>query len=829
MKKIYVILFPFLFIYAFAQQERLLNSEKWEFYEQGKSPSYSATIPGTVHLDLMKNNLILDPFKDENEKSVQWIENKDWCYQTTFLLSEAEFLHQNIELEFLGLDTFADIFLNGKLIKSTDNMFRTWTIPVKNYLIPGKNALKIQFKSSVKEGNRLAKKIPFDLPETPRSVVRKAQYQFGWDWGPRLVTTGIWKAVKLRFWDTAIINSVLIEQKNLTAEKATLIFHLSTSTQLQGEYTVNINEKSYPVSLNKGIGKIDLPYEIISPQLWQPNGWGKPHLYHFTTKLLQGGETIDSKELTTGIRSINLIQKEDKQGESFYFEVNGKPLYAKGANWIPADSFTPRISKEKYKKLIEEAKNSHFNMIRVWGGGIYEDDEFYKLCDENGILVWQDFMFAGSFYPSDEAFIKNVKQEVRDQVTRLHNHPSIALWCGNNEVLEALVNWGYQKKLNYNAKAFQQVFEDYSKIFQEVIPEALYETIPFEKEKNLYWPTSPEIGWGHPESLTQGDSHYWGVWWGEEPFEIYNQKVGRFMSEYGFQGMPAVSTFEKMFKKNPDLSLKNKVIRTHEKNSRGWEIITNYLQRDYPIPKDFSKFVYVSQLLQARGMKIAIEAHRRNTPYNMGSLYWQLNDCWPVVSWSSIDYYGNLKALQYQVRRSFEPISILAEEKEGQLLISAINDGLEPISQPLLEISVYHFNKPLPIKTINIDNENSLERVLKMGSVPLENLISEKERENTVLKLVLKNRTGDLLAENTYYFSRPKDLQLQKPNFLVKKISEKEVEITTDVVAKDIYLDNKTGNLSDNFFDLFPGEKKIISCENPINIKEIISLYDILK
>ncbi|MFP3593891.1 beta-mannosidase [Chryseobacterium sp. SIMBA_038] len=819
------ILFAFLFIQniIFAQfSERNLSSGKWQFKNSNENKWLSATVPGTVHLDLMNNKIIPDPYKDENEKKVQWIENEDWDYQTSFTISSAEKKNQNIDLVFNGLDTFSEIYLNGKLLKKTDNMFRKWEIPVKKYLKAGDNLLQIKFKSAVNVGKELAKKVPFTMPESPRSFVRKAQYQFGWDWGPRLVTAGIWKDVKLNFWNDAKIENIKIEQKSLTKQKAELNIQTEIVAKKEGKYAVSINNQSNNFQLKKGRNIIQIPFTINNPKLWQPNGWGDPNLYDIKISLQKDSKIVDNKTERIGLRTIELIQEKDTKGKSFYFKVNGNPMYAKGTNWIPSDSFSPRITKEKYQKLIKDSKEANMNMIRVWGGGIYEDDEFYKACDENGILVWQDFMFAGSFYPSDEAFLSNVKEEVKDQVNRLQNHASIALWCGNNEVDEAIVNWGYQKQFKYSKEDSLQVWKDYKKVFHELIPNTLKENLT--ADKNIYWPSSPSIGWGHKESLTEGDSHYWGVWWGEQPFEIYNEKVPRFASEYGFQGMPTLETTKSMFSGVPNLSMENGTIKAHEKHARGWEIINSYMKRDYNIPTDFVKYNYVSQLLQALGMQIAIEAHRRAKPYNMGTLYWQLNDCWPVVSWSSIDYLGNWKALHYQVKRSFENQVILTDEKDGVLNFYAINDSLNTFENVNLEIQVIKFNGEILNKKV-VSNGKSLEEILKFEPIEIKNLLSNFNKDEVFLRLTLKDEKQKIIAQNNYFFSKPKDLKLTKPNIKIKKISPTEIEISTDILAKDVYLMGDT-HFSDNFFDLLPKTSKRITLSKPLEKVEVLSLWD---
>ncbi|PQA94203.1 beta-mannosidase [Chryseobacterium piscicola] len=821
-KTIFFALF-FIQIFINAQfSERNLSSEKWQFKNSKENSWLIATVPGTVHLDLMNNKLIANPYKDENEKKVQWVENEDWDYQTVFKVSAKELQNQNADLVFHGLDTFSEIYLNGKLLKKTHNIFRTWEIPVKNDLKEGNNTLQIKFKSSVNEGKELAKKVPFTMPESPRSFVRKAQYQFGWDWGPRLVTAGICKDVKLNFWNFAIIKNIKNTQA-IFQNKAKINFEIEIDAQVSGIYYLKINNLSTMVSLKKGNNKIEFPYEIENPKLWQPNGWGNANLYDFEIGLAKNQEYIQTKNLKIGLRTIELIQNKDEKGKSFYFKVNGHPMYAKGANWIPSDSFTPRITKEKYQKLIKDCKDANMNMIRVWGGGIYEDDEFYKACDENGILVWQDFMFAGSFYPSDEDFLNNVKEEVKDEVNRLQNHPSIALWCGNNEIDEAIINWGYQKQFKYSKEDSLQVWKDYKKVFHEAIPNALKENLT--SEKNIYWPTSPSIGWGHKESLSEGDSHYWGVWWGEFPFEIYNEKVPRFASEYGFQGMPSLEAVKSMFSANPELNLENSTIKAHEKNARGFHIINEYMKRDYLVPNDFIKYNYVSQLLQARGMQIAIEAHRRAKPYNMGTLYWQLNDCWPVISWSSIDYLGNWKALHYQVKRSFEQQVILTEEMNGFLNFYAVNDELKKFEDIKVEIQVVDFNGKILNDLTTVQNGKTLDGIAKIDHIEIKNLIKYSNKNEVFLKLVLKDKNKKIIAENTHFFAKPKDLKLTKPNIKIKNISPTEIQISTDVMAKDVYLMGET-HFDDNFFDLLPKTSKKIKLSKPLKNVDAITLWD---
>lgn len=817
------ILFAFLFtqnILSAQFSQRNLSSENWQF-KNSKDPNWlPAKVPGTVHLDLMNNKVIPDPYKDENEKKVQWIENEDWDYQATFTVSTQELENDNIDLVFNGLDTFSEIYLNGKLLKKTDNMFRKWNIPVKQYLKAGINTVHINFKSAVNTGKELAKKVPFTMPESPRSFVRKAQYQFGWDWGPRLVTTGIWKDVQLEFWNNAKIMTVKDIQNRSDKGVNNLRFDVEIYAQNAGNYILDLNKNHEKISLKKGSNTISVPYETSGMKLWQPNGRGEANLYNFKIKLSKDQKDIDAKNIRIGLRTVELVQEKDEKGKSFYFKVNGQPLYIKGTNWIPGDSFSPRMTKEKYRKLIKDTKAANMNMIRIWGGGIYEDDEFYKACDENGILVWQDFMFAGSFYPADEAFLNNVKEEVKDQVNRLQNHPSIVLWCGNNEIDEAIVNWGYQKQFKYSKNDSLQVWKDYKKLFHEVIPNALAENL--KSDKNIYWPSSPSIGWGHKESLTEGDSHYWGVWWGEQPFEIYNEKVGRFMSEYGFQGTPSLETTKSMFSGIPDLSLQNSTIKAHEKHARGWDIINEYLKRDYKIPTDFVQYNYLSQLLQARGMQIAIEAHRRAKPYNMGTLYWQLNDCWPVVSWSSIDYLGNWKAFHYQVKRSFEPVLVSIAETDKSYDVYLISDLLKELKADI-NFQLIDFKGKVLWRANQSDNIKA-DVSKKIRSINKSEL-AQFDLSKAVLKISAEK---DTTFEKLFFFNKPKDVKLSKPEITIRKISSTEIEVSTDILAKDVYLIGDT-HFSDNFFDLLPGTSKRITLSKPLGKIEVMSFWDVMK
>ena len=482
---------------------------------------------------------------------------------------------------------------------------------------------------------------------------------------------------------------------------------------------------------------------------------------------------------------------------------------------------------KKYKNLIETAVQSNMNMLRVWGGGVYEDDAFYTLCDQKGILVWQDFMFACALFPGDEAFVSNVKNEVKDQVIRLQNHPCIALWCGNNEVDEGWKNWGWQKQYRYSKQDSTTIWNNYKRLFEKEIPSVLDSLVS--KENNRYWPSSPSIGWGRKESLTQGDSHYWGVWWGMEPLENYTKKVGRFMSEYGFQGMPDYKTFES-FAKPSEMTTTSEAVKAHQKHPTGYETIQTYMERDYKVPTAFEDYIYVSQLLQARGMKMAIEAHRSAMPYCMGSLYWQLNDCWPVTSWSSLDYYSRWKAAQYQIKRFFAPKLIVIKGIE-----STDKKELNAIQVQLVNEEVTNEKGTLLLRLIDFDGTElwNTTKEIELPSNAVTNALELSQAEipeaklwnHCMLQAKFTNTKGELTTAN-YYFVTPKALQLPKPNITYRFIDTNRVEISAAALAKDVFIQGEGMEFEDNFVDLLPNEKRILKFKGKKGVLKIKSLNE---
>ncbi|WP_177177156.1 beta-mannosidase [Flavobacterium urocaniciphilum] len=808
---------------------RDLSSENWTFHKQNDSQKNKAKIPGTIHTDLFENKLIPDPFLGTNEKQLQWIENENWEYETKFNLSKTELKNQNIDLIFEGLDTYANVYLNGKLFLETDNMFRTWKQSAKKELQIGENHLKIIFKSASNIGKEEAKKLAYILPGDEKVFTRKAQYHYGWDWGPRFVTCGIYRPIKLQFWNDIKIENISYEQISLKNDLAKLNFIVDLNCQKSGTYLLKINDFLKSYSLKNGKNILQIPYEIVNPKRWWCNGLGEPNLYAFQVSVSKKKKNIDSKKLNIGLRTIELVQENDAIGKSFYFKLNGKPIFMKGANYIPPDSFLPRVTDSVYQSIVKNSVDANMNMIRVWGGGVYADDAFYDACDKNGILVWQDFMFACAMYPSDVKFLENVKQEVVDNVNRLQNHPSIALWCGNNENDEGWHNWGWQKQYNYSEADSTSIWNGYKKLFHEVIPQTLDSLLA--KEKNIYWPSSPSIGWGRKESLLQGDSHYWGVWWGMEPFEIYKKKVGRFMSEYGFQGIPSVETFKK-FAIESELHLNSEVVKAHQKHPTGFQTIQTYMERDYKVPTKFEEYVYVSQLLQAEGMKTAIEAHRRAKPNCMGTLFWQLNDCWPVTSWSSVDYFGNWKAFHYQAKKSFQNVLVSFEEKETVIDVHIINDGKAKVGGNL-NLELWDFNGAILWQSetgYSVDNKSNV-----LVSIP-KSIFSKFDKNKIVLRATFCHSYDELAGkidctQSEFYFVKPKELKLEKPEITIEYLPNNEIKVSTNTVAKNIYLYQEGTTFSDNYFDLltYPFDRKIIKLSKPAKDVKVMSLYDTMK
>ena len=797
-----------------------LNSD-WKFRKVGDANWHPATVPGSVYTDLLSNKLIADPYLKDNADHLQWVDSAEWEYQSSFILSDELAKSQEVELELSGLDTYADVFLNDVNILQADNMFRTWKVNCQKLIKPGANSLRVVFYSALKKASEAAAEISYTLPGEDRVFTRKAAYQFGWDFAPRLLGCGIWKQIELHFWNHFTFQDVRIQLKELTDKRATLRMEVDVLANDTGFFNLKMINKGNGQrlgrneDLKKGMNTISYDYQIFGPKKWWCNGYGEPFLYTFYFEGADFKGNFDRKEFSYGLRTLELVQEKDSIGKSFYFKLNGVQVFAKGANVVPMDMFPGNIRQGTIDSLVDDAATCNMNMLRVWGGGIYPDDAFYKRCDEKGILVWQDFMFACSMLPGDSAFISSVREEITDNVRRLRHHASIALWCGNNEADEGWKNWGWQKQYKYSSVDSLKIWNDYNKLFADVIPSVLKQEDP----ARFYWPSSPSIGWGHKESLQQGDSHYWGVWWGMEPFSNYENKVGRFMSEYGFQGLPSTSTIES-FGTEANWKTSDPVLKSHQKHPTGFETISEYMKRDYPEPMNANQYRYYSQLLQADGLQTAIEAHRRAKPKCMGTLFWQWNDPWPGISWSALDYYGNWKASAYVVKDRFKNVIVSPVIEGSNLNTYIVSDSINDLSCILV------------LKLFSFDGKerwlHQQKLSLKAGSSTLSFSIDTgftKQKidpaKGYLLASVVSN--GVTLDQRVFYFRKPKDLILPKakPEFSLDS-SGTVLSIRSKVLIKNLSLRaNGNDQFELNYFDILPNAESRIQIPAGITGKEM--------
>ena len=797
-----------------AARSRVTLHEGWTFRQVGRAESYPAKVPGVVHLDLFQNGLVGDPFYRDYEKGLQWIGKTDWEYRTEFGVAPATLGRRNVDLVFDGLDTYATVFLNGKKVLAADNMYRRWRVPVGGTLKAKGNELRVVFRSPINEDLAKVAARGYELPavndqgERTSPYTRKAPYSFGWDWGPRFVTCGIWKPVRLEAWDDARLVDVAIRQKDLGKDKAALTAEIEVvaakparGAPRAASLEVDLEGGGPPVRaripLAAGATTHTVAFEIANPRLWWPNGYGEQPLYTVATRLLLNGQAVDESKDRIGLRTLQLRRTKDEWGTSFAFVVNGVPVFAKGANWIPADSFLPRLTRDRYAQLLASAKDAHMNMLRVWGGGIYESDDFYELADEMGLLVWQDFHFSCSLYPADKAFLDNVAVEAEEAIRRLRNHSSVALWNGNNEMESAWFFWGWKERLP------AWLWNDYQAIFHELLPKAVAKHDP----TRSYWPSSPSANLEAPAGdAGNGDMHYWGVWHAAEPFAAYERQRTRFMSEYGFQSFPELRTI-RSFARWDDLAIDSPVMMSHQKHSRGNQLIREYLLRDYREPKDFASFLYLSQVLQAEGIKLGAEYLRRSRPRTMGSLYWQLDDCWPVASWSSIDYFGRWKALQYYARRFYAPVLVSTSEEDGQIGVHVVSDltarltgVLEARLMDLGGAVLWEEERPVDVEPLSSS---------KLLAVEKARLVEGRAPGAVFLEARLL-ADGKEAGSNTRFFAPPKDMALRKPAIAVDVAPADggmRVRLSSDTLARHVRLayDVDDGTFSDNYFDLLPG------------------------
>jgi beta-mannosidase len=778
-----------------------------------------ATVPGCVHTDLLANGKIGDPFYGQNEKDQQWIDRYGWEYRTSFVADDDLLSRGRLDLVWKGLDTYAQVLLNGAAILSANNMFREWRVDAKPFVRRGENTLVVRFRSPIDEVKGAYDRLGYVLPASNDQAnpmvsmyTRKAPYHYGWDWGPRLVTSGIWRPAFLESWDDARIDDVQVQQTALTDERANLTVRTTVVAERAGRGRVTLTLAGgrslgeAEVTLAPGTNLVEAHVTIDRPERWWPNGLGTPHLYTIEAALSVNGSARDTRALRVGLRTVEVVHQSDKDGKSFTLRVNGAPVFMKGANYIPSDSFPSRVTAERYRWLLQSAADANMNMLRVWGGGIYEDDRFYELCDELGILVWQDFMFACSMYPGDDEFVENVRQEAIQNVHRLRNHPSLALWAGNNEIEAAWKRWGWQLKFQLSEAAQDKIWNGYKRLFHELLPKIVEEHDP----GRFYTRSSPSANDDQiaPDTLGFGDMHYWGVWHSELPYTKYAENVSRFMSEYGFQSFPELSTVSR-YAPPADFRIDSPVMLAHQRHPRGNQLIGAYMERDFRSPKDFASFLYVSQVLQATVIEYAASAHRRRWPYNAGSLYWQLDDCWPVASWSGIDYFGRWKALHYFARRFFAPVSASTVDEGGSVSTYVVSDRRQDTAARLVLRLVDFDGRELWRKEKDIRLEANASRAYWTAT---EREVLAGSRRSHVVLVAEVFEGEERLTRSLHYFVTTKDLDLPDPGLALavtpRTEGEMAVEVSARKLARNVRLstDGVDGMFSDNYFDLLPGE-----------------------
>lgn len=830
MKK-FLPLFIILFSLIAANAQVYPLNDGWTFSEAGKQNWKPAFVPGNVHLDLQLNVMIADPTVGENYKACAWVETKDWEYKTSFSYPDVTHFENN-ELVFDGLDTYADVYLNDVLILKTDNMFRQYIVQVKKNIKEIDNVLRVVFHNPVaftKQAVANAGVIYPTFNDASYPFTRKEAIQYGWDFTQRQLTCGIWRNVTLRCWNNFIIRDLHAVQKKLDAKEAVMdaVIEVESNADDTLYFDLVRDRATLHAPVKKGMNTITLTYTIQNPKRWWPNGMGEQKLYELYVQVT-GKTRFDWKQVQYGLRTVEVINKCDENGKSFYLLVNGLPIYMKGTNYVPPlNNYKVPYAPYSYENIFSSMKNCNMNMVRVWGGGVYEDDAFYKLADQNGILVWQDLMFTGTMYPGDTAFLNNVSAEIEYNVKRLRNHPCLALWCGNNEIEVAWKNWGWQKKYKYSAQDSTRLWNDYQKLFTGLIPEKINAL----DKGRFYFSSTPQSNWGKPEDLKEGDNHYWGVWHGEEPFEAYTTHIPRFMSEFGFQSFPALSSLKK-FSAKKDWDINAPVLTSHQFSYKGNGLIEKYMSLYYKKPKDFESWLYLSQLLQAEGMKLAIESQRKSSPFCMGSLCWQLNDHWPAASWSTIDFYGKWKAAQYFIRDAFKPVLLTFSETKDELIVNGMNDG--PVfAQGVFEVRI------MKLDGTEIHRMKSAATLDTKGSVvlyrdSLNKIRGGAEKNNCLVYVAFVSYDQKIVSSNIFYFCKPKELLLQKPvieNTISKDGNKITVTVTSNVPAKNVFVSIEGAELisgsSDNYFDLLPYDKKVLVFYSDKSAEELKKLIQV--
>ncbi len=832
-------------------------SSGWEFHALNATgrPDLaswrSAGVPGVVPTDLLAHKLIDDPYFRDNERKLQWVGLTDWEYRTTINMTPSQLAHKHLELVFDGLDTFAEVSVNGRPVLHADNMFRTWRVDVKPLLHAGDNQVTVVLRSAVETMLPKVKAMAVKLPTVAQIVpvsedgvptdpyVRKAPYSYGWDWGPRFVNEGIWKPVHLVTWDDVRVDALTIRENHVDAEVALLEAVVKVQADHAMQVTVSASGALLPepgidlrgdgpvnasrsVRLVPGSNDVVLPVEVEKPQLWWPLGYGRQSRYGFTASVSTGALTLGNIATRTGLRSVELRRDKDEIGRSFTFVINGVPVFAKGADVIPFDNFTPRVTPARHREILEAARDAHMNMVREWGGGYYESDDFYDIADELGIMVWQEFMFGGEMVPGGTAFRENVQKEAVDQVMRLHNHPSLVLWCGNNEIETGWDHWSDRQdfKKTLTSRQQQTVWQDYLLVMHGVLQSVVATLDP----EVPFTPSSPHAEYDtEPDVQTDGDMHYWQVWGNSTPIAAYKDITPRFMSEYGFQSFPAMATLQAVTVPE-DLRLDSPVMQAHQKNTGGNERIKHYMEQEYPTPRDFAAFVYVSQVQQAEAIRTAAEHLRSSRPRTMGSMYWQLNDVWPGPSWSSIDYYGRWKALHFYAKKFYADLLVVPDRHDGVVDTTLVSD-LQHAVEANLEVTLMDFAGHQLSRSEHTYKVPAASAV-SVSHVSEAALLQTADRAGTVALFTLRVG-GEVVSARTLYFAPVKELHLP-PAKIETTLADGAagtvlVTLRSEALARNVALEFKDPavKLSDSFFDLLPGRPVTITVSGSAGVEAV--------
>lgn len=766
---------------------------------------------GSVQEALIAAKELPDPFVGMNEDKFAWIENYQWTLESEFVLSETD-LNQFVELDFPSVDTYASIFLNGKFVGETTNAFVRYRFDIQDKIIAGKNKLKVVFTPPIMYQKPRIGKVGVTLP-APNDVgttrvaphCRKPQYQFGWDWSLRILTMGFWEAAKVDVFST---NKVLANYSNtleISDEQATSAFTLVLAKESSESFTWK--SKLFGDQILKSENKqLKRTERISNPKLWWPRGQGEAFLYTDHWILLdENGKVILEKDVRFGVKMVELVQEKDQWGISFQLKVNKRPIFCKGADYIPDDIFPARITDEKLRNSVKTMLDCNFNMVRIWGGGFYPRESFLEACDEGGLMVWEDFMFACAMYPGTDEFLANVKTELEQQIPRLASHASLTLFNGNNEVDVAWKNWGFQKEYNLSRKDEVLINSYYQKLFKELIPQTLksFTKLPYEH-------TSPLSNWGNEKFYNDGTQHYWGVWHGKDPIEDFGRKSGRFNAEYGFQSFPELATLAS-FSRPTDWKLDSPVMKKRQKSYVGNGMIAKHSDLLYGKTTDFQQFVYFSQLTQAKAVGIAVVAHRSTYPRCAGTLYWQFNDCWPAPTWSSIDYFGRWKALQYQVKNDFKDVTVAARidtlGKEKYMLISDIPTGF--LCQ--IEAEVFDFQGNL-LDTMKCHQAIAYPHAVELFPQELQ----AYKKGDFAVRFTWKDETGKACERLFIHELVPGKKTIGvAPKVIIELLDlvtgKGVVNIENETILQDFWFTSKEGKvlMEQNFIHLLPGKHRI--------------------